>query len=276
MPRRKAVYRFTKFDYLKQKESETIRHEDYPEIDFNDNSILDAICDDKSEGGSSLPADIEGDEDDTPLESLLAEKNQQVFQPEKCQKLLPVEANCNSYENMKRSESTCNSFYDYSNATSFPNPNEDYYVPCSEVNTHCEYGRPNYPGFIRNGASQPVNYELQQCYYPQVGVNSNFQQCDADSGGYLASLLLNSILISDQEILQDSTNLREAYSVPAPCVSTTGNFAPEVLMSPTLTQIKCEQSNNNLTSAQLQDMDTDAALSTLKEFERLLMINRSF
>lgn len=275
MPRRKAVYRFTKFDYLKQKESETIRHEDYPEIDFNDNSILDAIGDDKSEGGSSLPADIDGDEDDTPLESLLAEKNQQVFQQEKCQKLLPVEANCNSYENMNRSGNTCNSFYDYNNATSFPNPNEEHYVPCSEANTHCQYGRQNYPGFIRNGALEPVNYDMQQYYYPQVDFN-NFQQCDAESGGYLASLLLNSILISDQQISQDTTNFREACSVPAPCLSTTGNITPEVLMSPTLTQIKCEQSNNNLTSAQLPDMDTEAAWSTLKEFERLLMINRSF
>ncbi len=276
VPRRKAVYRFTKFDYLKQKQTEIIRHDDFPEIDFSDNTVIDLINDDKSEGESSLPAEVDGDDDDTPLESLLAEKNQQVFHDEKRQKLLTVEDSFGSMDNINES---ANSFYDYNNnATNFTRQNEDYYVPCSEVNPASLYERQNFPSYMKNGTFEPLNYNVPQCYYPSIDYNNNYAQCDAENGSHLASLLLNSILMSDQQILEESTNLRESYNtVPVSCASTSGNITPEAIASPTLAQMKTEPILNSLTtSAQFQDFDAESNWNTLKEFERLLMINRSF
>ena len=269
------MYRFTKFDYLKQKQAEMIRHDDFPEIDFNENAIIDLINDDKSEDESSLPAEVEGDEDDTPLESLLAEKNQ-VFHAEKYQKLLPVEDAFGSMDNLN--ESGC-SFYDYNNAAAnFISQNEDYYVPCAEVTPISVYERQNLPSYMKNGGFEPVNYNVPQCYYPSVDYNNNYSQCDVEAGGHLASLILNSILMSDQQILEDSNNLRQSYNpVPVSCTSTSGNITPEAIVSPTLAHMKTEPFvHNSATSAQFQDIDADSTWSTLKEFERLLMINRSF
>lgn len=277
VPRRKAVYRFTKFDHLKQKQAEIIRHEDFPEIDFNENTIVDFINDDKSEGESSLPAEVDGDEDDTPLERLLAERDQKLHHAdEKYQKVFSVEDSYGSMENIN--ESSC-SFYDQnSNITSVSNRNEDYYVPCSEMNPATVYERQNYSSYTKNATFESVNYNVPEYCYPSVDCNNNYPQCDVENGGHLASLLLNSILMSDQQTLQDATNLRESYhTVPVSCTPTSGNITTEVMNSPTVVHMKTEPFINNLpTSTQLQDFDVDSNWNTLKEFERLLMINRSF
>ena len=286
VPRRKAVYRFTKFDYLKQKEAEIIRHEDFPGVDFGGNQTLDFGDDDKSEGEASLAAEVDGDDDDTPLESLLAEKYQQAFQAEKCTRLPPVETECSSYECMDNNGTTCASFYDYhnnNNNNAFSSSYEDYYVPCSEVitTTATQYGRQNYPSYIKNGAYEPLNYSTTtQCYYPAADCNNNYPQCDGETGGHLASLLLNSILMTDHQTVPDSTTqMRDAYTtVPISCTSTSGNISSEAIVSSSLAQMKMEPTESGLltTPAQLQDIDTDSAWNTLKEFEKLLMINRSF
>ncbi|XP_028410799.1 uncharacterized protein LOC114533476 [Dendronephthya gigantea] len=270
VPRRKAVYRFTKFDYLKQKQSEIIRHEDFPEVDFSGNQILDLINDDKSEGESVAP-EVDGDDDDTPLESLLAERNREVFQEEKCQKLPPMEANLDPYGSMDNiNESVC-SFYDYGNhTTNFTCPNDDYNVPCSDIEPNDQYRRESYPTYIKNGAYETMNYNMPQYYYPSIDCNNNYPQVDVETGGHLASLLLNSILMSDQQIHESRENFN---TIPVPCTSTSGNGTPEAILSPTLAQMKSEALTNNLTQ---QADDTNSTWNTLKEFERLLMINRSF
>ena len=276
VPRRKAVYRFTKFDHLKQKQAEIIRHEDFPEIDFNENAVVDFISDDKSEGESSLPADVDGDEDDTPLESLLAGKNQRLHHEEKCEKIFSVEDTFGSMESIHESQ---RSFYDHNNnTTNFPIHNEDYYVPCSEMNPVYLSERQNFSSYTKNAAFEPVNYNVPEYYYPSVDCNNNYPQCDVEGGGHLASLLLNSILMSDQQTLPDATNLRESYhSLPMSGASTSRNITPEAILSPTLAQMKTEPFvNNSATSPQLQDYDAESAWNTLREFERLLMINRSF
>ena len=260
---------------MKQKHAGIIRHEDFPDIDFNENSLLDVIQDDKSDDGeSSLPAEVDRDEDDTPLESLLAEKHQQVTQDEKCQKALRVQDSFGSMDNIN--EGVCSSFYDYNNEpTHFTSPNEDYFVPCSEVNPVSLHERQNYPSYIKSGAVEIESNNLPQCYYQTADYNSNYPQYEMESGGHLASLLLNSILMSDQQTLPDSTNLRD-LNVPVSCTPSSGVFAQDNIVSP-FTQMKSEPLSNNLAvSSQFYDTNSDATLSTLKEFERLLMINRSF
>ena len=264
-----------KFDHLKEKQAQIIRHEDFPEIDYGDNPAL--IHDDKSEGESSLPAELDGDEDDTPLERLLTERNAQEFQDEKYQRPLPDEKRYGSIDN--KNESAC-SLYDHNNnATDFAYLNDECFPPCSEVNPVSLYEHQSYPSCSKNTVFEPVNYNVPRFHYQTVNCNNNYPQYDVQNGGHLASLLLNSILMSDQQMLQDTTNLREGYNtVPLSGTSTSGNVTPDAILSPTISQMKTESldHNNFTTSVQFQDVDTDSAWSTLKEFERLLMINRSF
>ena len=262
-----------KFDHLKEKQAQIIRHEDFPEIDYGENPVL--IHDDKSEGESSLPAELDGDEDDTPLESLLTEKNAHEFQDEKYQRRLPDEE---KYDSIGKINDNACSLYDRSNnATDFAYLNDDCFAPCREVNPVSLYEYQSYPSCTKNAAFEPINYNVSRFHYQTVDCN-NYPQYDVQNGGHLASLLLNSILMSDQQILQDAANSREGYSsIPLSCTSASGNVTPEAIVSPSISQIKTESLDNNFTtSVQFQDVDTDSAWNTLKEFERLLMINRSF
>lgn len=216
---------------------------------------------------------MDGDDDDTPLESLLAERNREASQEERCQKLPPMEAHLEPYGSMDNiNESVC-SFYDYNyHSTNFTCQNDDYNVPCSETEPNHQYRRENYQTYIKNGPYEPMNYNMPQYYYPSIDCNNNYPQGDVETGGHLASLLLNSILMSDQQILHDS---RETFNnIPASCTSTSGNATPEAILSPTIAQMKSETLTNNLTEQQADD--TNSTWNTLKEFERLLMINRSF
>lgn len=279
MPRRKAVYRFTKFDHMQEKQAEIIRHEDFPEIDFSDSAIAHHVNDENSKGDASRSAEVDEDEDNTPLERLLAERNQQMlYNVEKCQRLVPVEDSLGSLENI--SDSGC-SFYDYgNNATDLRRQNDDYYVPCSDMNSVPSCERQNVPSCPKGGSFEPVNYNvLHQCCYPTVDNNGNYPQWNVETGGHLASLLMNSILMSDQQISEDSANLRQSYNtIPVSCTSASSNLTPEAVVSPTLSHMKSEHFEDNITAAVQfpTDIDTESAWGTVKEFERLLMINRSF
>ena len=272
MPRRKAVYRFVKYDCLKQKQTEVVRQEDFTEIDFTENPLIDMI--DKGKNGDLLlPGKVDPDNDDMPLGKMLAGGKGNTFtRKEGCDGSEYIGNTFGSMDNI--SDASC-SFYDQNqNNFNMPIPTSDHYVPCSELPS---ISQQNYLNCYKNEMPGPItSYSTAQTYNQTLhcnGTYANTTPYSVDNGGPLASLLLNSILMSDQQITEDQTSYQTVPS--ASLVTSTGNTAP--ILSTGYLQFKQEpslQTNFNPSGHFLNE--NEETLKSLREFERLLSLKGSF
>ena len=249
------MYRFVKFDVLMQKGRERdATHDDLPELDLNDNNVQDLIGDKTPQGGPFSCLNIENHED-MPLESLLAQKNNQVSDGQEWQKVFSMENGSFQRRGTNNSDIRNN------------------FTDCSSnygSNVSCWYDN-NYSCHIRKDFETTDHLN---CFPTNTNIGdstSSNEFNNFDSSGFLASLLVENMLNGNDT--SESTNSRESWNFQEQSRGISiQNVFPESLQTLTSNPVKNQVMDPlMMPSYHSNETDMDSAVDAFKELERQIL-----
>ena len=280
------MYRFVKFDALKQRENHTFRsYDDVSDVDFNEDYQLDVTGLEKTNDEVVSGFDAE-DESDLPLETLLTEKPENsVMQDQKTSgsKLFHIENNQSQGNINGDISNSCMDYNSQGNINGYiSNSFIDYNSYFYNNNNNNSIYRDNSFSDARNGGFEKSNYFTSG--FPQngsVNENNNNQVSNAAcTDSCVASLVYKSTLVSndlDRQGQKASGNFQQTTcGMPLENVWQPGPMPGTLPIGNAILPRNDDATDPTMTSSfYFDDMDFDTTLNdAFKELERLVTLNK--